>query len=275
MKQKILFLVLIISATAIIASEFQKPDDWQQLGEPAVYSRDNLWEYINGAADLFLGYGFMELESYEFSAAGLSFTVDIYDMENPLNAFGIYRAERGENAELQPIGSESVITPPYQALYLKDKYYVKINIFDGELDVKSGKVILRQLDKHLDGTAIYPTIFEVLPKKNLVAGSYRYIKTSFAGLEELDNCAAANYEEDNLKYECFVIPFAKLKQAEDKLNALPDRWKTEQIEGIEIFYRKIPYKGYVGMLLHNSNLFGIIGLDDLSILKSKLLEVIR
>ena len=45
---------------------------------------------MNGGADLYYEYGFKELVSREVIYNGEEFTVDIYTMDTPLNAFGIY-----------------------------------------------------------------------------------------------------------------------------------------------------------------------------------------
>lgn len=37
------------------------PDGWEALDQEYRYGPDDLWQYINGAAELFLDYGFQEL----------------------------------------------------------------------------------------------------------------------------------------------------------------------------------------------------------------------
>jgi len=49
-----------------------------------------LYGFINGGADLYYEYGFKELVSREIRYKGEDFTVDIYTMNTPLDAFGIY-----------------------------------------------------------------------------------------------------------------------------------------------------------------------------------------
>ena len=49
-----------------------------------------LYGFMNGGADLYYEYGFKELTSREVIYKGEEFTVDVYTMDTPLNAFGIY-----------------------------------------------------------------------------------------------------------------------------------------------------------------------------------------
>jgi len=45
---------------------FPQLDGWVQKGDPAVYTPGNLYEYIDGAADVFLGCGFVKLAALSF-----------------------------------------------------------------------------------------------------------------------------------------------------------------------------------------------------------------
>ena len=44
-----------------IAGIFPGFEDWTKKGKPDLYTPDNLFEYINGAAEVFLSYDFVKL----------------------------------------------------------------------------------------------------------------------------------------------------------------------------------------------------------------------
>jgi hypothetical protein len=72
---------------------------WTLKEEPRTYRPDDLYEYIDGNADLFLSYGFVQVTVGDYAPTDGSegwITVDVYDMGAPLHAFGVYRAERAE-----------------------------------------------------------------------------------------------------------------------------------------------------------------------------------
>ena len=56
-------LLTVLAGSALTAScaegpsGFPEVEGWTQAGEVRVYNADNLWEYINGAAVLFVEYG--------------------------------------------------------------------------------------------------------------------------------------------------------------------------------------------------------------------------
>jgi len=55
-----------------------------------VFTGTALYGFMNGGADLFYEYGFKELVSREIRYKDEDFTVDVYTMDTPLDAFGIY-----------------------------------------------------------------------------------------------------------------------------------------------------------------------------------------
>lgn len=55
-----------------------------------VFDGQSLWGYMNGGADLYLEYGFVELRVQEFEIEDEMLKAEIYRMKNPASAFGIY-----------------------------------------------------------------------------------------------------------------------------------------------------------------------------------------
>jgi len=74
---------------------------WVLRETPRTFTTENLYEYIDGNADLFLAYGFTHaaVGDYVPTAGEGWISVDIYDMGAPLHAFGIYQAEKPEDVE--------------------------------------------------------------------------------------------------------------------------------------------------------------------------------
>jgi hypothetical protein len=55
-----------------------------------VYTPDNLWDYIDGAADTYLAFGFENLHIAEYSKGKNIIKVEIYKHPDNVQAFGIY-----------------------------------------------------------------------------------------------------------------------------------------------------------------------------------------
>lgn len=223
-----------------------------------VYNRANLWEYINGAADLFIDYGFQELQSVDVKLDSLGATVDVYDMGAPLNAFGIYGLERPKDAERLTIGTEAVIQPPVQCLLLKDRYYVKFNIFDGKLNTDNGQALLKRVAAGLPGEAAYPHEFRLLPEENQIKNSYSYVAESFQGLDELRNCVSAKYSDSGDRiYQYFITQPGKEESVSTVWERFFKLWTISEQNGHQVLFKEIPYKGLVGVVLIDDNIYGV------------------
>ena len=69
---------------------FPELDGWSQPDTPQLYSPENLYEFIDGAADLYLSYEFQEVSVADYRGAGkAAVTVEIYRHSTPTQAFGI------------------------------------------------------------------------------------------------------------------------------------------------------------------------------------------
>lgn len=63
---------------------------WELSGTQKVIDKTNIFDYMNGAGELYLGYRFKRLEVYEYSAGDANdILVEIYFMETSDDAFGL------------------------------------------------------------------------------------------------------------------------------------------------------------------------------------------
>ena len=263
------FFIFFVLMTGLFAKSFQFPeiDHWQKADTVTVYSSSNLWERINGAADLFLNYGFQELFAADLHKEDIGLALEIYDMGTPLNAFGIYNTEAPGKKKKLKIGTEAVLTPPSQGFLLKGRYYVKLDVFEGKMSEKDGEELLAAVDAVLAGSNALPEEFSMLPKKNRVPGSYTYIKSGFQGLTELENCLSAEYKEnDNSLFKYFVIVSEIDDDSKNLLQNIVNKWQSVEDSGNRVFYREIPYKGFIGVAVVGDRIIGVTDSDNLDIM---------
>ena len=260
MKNFVFVICLLLLFTGITFSteiDFSKIENWTAADTIDQYDSSNLWEYINGAADLFYTYGFQNLHSCEMSSGDIEVIVDVYNMGNQLNAFGMYKTERGDIKDKLYIGVEAVITSPNQSLMLKDIYYVKVNVYEDELTTEKNKLLLQSIAEVLHGSNKFPVEFELLPAENKINNSEHFSKEGYLGLSELTNCLYADYKTKDSEFQCF----AKLPEADetydDIWNKFSEKWKNSDSKEAQILYRKIPYQGLVGIIKTEKGIFGV------------------
>ena len=84
-----------------------------------------LYGFMNGGADLYYEYGFKELVTREVVYNGEEFTVDIYTMDTPLNAFGIYSIHAYKCLRADSLGRFDCLSK-YQLQAVDGNSYVSI-----------------------------------------------------------------------------------------------------------------------------------------------------
>lgn len=105
-------------------------DELAHVGEPMVYIGEQaLFDYINGGAPQYIEYGYHEVASQELMLGDHTYVFDVYRMDDPLAAFGIYSTR----APLlgKPIGDFlfSAFTT-YQGLVAHDSYLFDISAYE-------------------------------------------------------------------------------------------------------------------------------------------------
>jgi hypothetical protein len=259
----IISLFLILLPAVSLADEFLEIEGWKPEGKMKINSQDDLWEYINGAAEQYLAYGFKLLRYRDFSKGDLLMTVDMYDMGSPLNAFGIYATERPGNVKPLPIGTEAVIIPPAYCLLLKDRFYIKAQMIRGEFDDKSGMKILNSIEASVKGSSNFPLELSLLPERDKISGSENYVKEKYMGLAELNNVIFAYYAgSEGNEYRCFLVIIPQGETAEEIWGRLSNKWTAAAHREPPVLHRDIPYEGKIGITLKGDKIFGVSGVSD-------------
>ena len=103
------------------------PEGWAPMEAPETFTRETLFEHIDGQADLFVQYGFDKSVFAIYRKLDMSadkIDVDIYDMGNSLQAFGVFSRFRNDESAAN-IGLDSYMSDRY-ALFYKGKYFVML-----------------------------------------------------------------------------------------------------------------------------------------------------
>ena len=211
-------------------------DGWTRTEAPRSYFPESLFEYIDGAAESYLSYDFRELLVVDIEKKGkeATLTLEIYDMGSPVNAFGIFGAERYPENKAVSVGELGYLEG--EALnFMTGRFYVKMLGFG--LGEETGSVLSGvggQIAAAVKVKGMLPAFVLAFPKENLVAQSEKFIKKNFMGYEFLRNGFVANYKVGGKEFEGFFVEGGSEKDAEDMLGKLiealaRDKQTTERI----------------------------------------------
>jgi hypothetical protein len=214
-----------LAAQVIIPQDDFAPG-WKKSGKPSTFIKADLFNHIDGGAELFLEYGFDKLLVQRYARGKSELTLDVYEMESPESALGIYLTKCGQETPVAGIrarnsGEKSQLT------ILKSKYFVYVNNFDG--DARNLPAMAALANMALESIPEMPAEgwLEELPKEALVGRSQRLIRGPVAlqpfftfgegDILELRGKIfgmLANYRgEGNALYTRLIIPYPDQKQA--------------------------------------------------------------
>ena len=258
----VLAMTTFLSCSGGGAGGFPAIDGWTQVGEVRVYDADNLWEYIDGAAELFVAYDVQTCKTAELRSGALVVALDLYDMREPLNAFGIFSRERTGERIAVPGATDAMVSAPYLALLVKGGTYAKVNVVEGELTEQSGHALLEALATALPGDTALPAEVDRLPRDGRVAGTEGFQREGYLGLTELTNCVYAQYADGGETWDGFV--------ALSGWEGIAERWDAVEQAGEQVLYTEIPYRGFVGVKRTPQGILGVAGVADRQSLLARL-----
>ena len=188
---------------------------WTRSKQPRQFGPANLWEYIDGAAESYLGFDFEELVTLDYTNAsnGLRVTVDLYRMAAPLSAFGIYAQETNPAAEFLDIGAEGHLSGTALTLWT-GSCYVKLTSGTKHADLPAAlRALGAEIGRRIGGDTKRPAQFDRFPTAGLVAHSFKVVPKDVLGQNYLTGAFEAQYGSGDAAWKLTLIPFEGTAQA--------------------------------------------------------------
>lgn len=190
---------------------------------PAYYKPDSLYQYIDGAADVYLLYDFRLLLHQNFRSGSAEVTADIYDMGKPEDAFGIYAAERSARYKFLPIGIEGY-SGKGVLNFVQDRYYVKLTAISGSGDGLLDP-LCRTISQRIGGKKTPPALLLKLPVANRVPHSEQYVRKDPLGHAFLAPAYLTTYKWGTKEGKLIVSVGADAAGAKLRLQQLANHFK--------------------------------------------------
>jgi len=192
---------------------------WAMSQAPRSFKAGNLWEFIDGAADGYLAYGFEEVVSADYAQEGSGFqaVIDVYQMKDPLNAFGIYTQERNPEYPFLKVGNEGY-SGGTSVNFWTGPYYVKITTFDEKdaLKQEMTKLAAAVAAKVKDPGA-EPVEASYFPKANQVPHTIVYIPKDVLAQSYFSNGFEAKYKAGDKEFKMVLVSLDSAAAAQEAL----------------------------------------------------------
>ena len=182
---------------------------WTRGEDIRFFDPDDLYEFINGAAENFLIYGFEKVVTADYDNAGhpSQIVVEIYQMEDARNTFGIYASERNPDSTFKPIGAEAYVGGTALNFW-SGNYYIKMTVFQESESLqremeKLAEVISRKIG-NAGGAQSLPEI-ALFPAANQAPHSIRYLAKDVLGQSYFSEGFEAVYKIDNRESKLVIV----------------------------------------------------------------------
>ena len=188
-----------------------------------VFGPENLWDFINGAADTYLAYGFVDLHVAEYKKGKNVIKLEIYRQSDNTMAFGIYSTERSPSFRFMNLGSQGYIADG-AINFFKGNYYVKIRTYSkSEKTLQSAESLALKVSNMLGGDSKMPSVLSKFPETGKKLNEETYINESVLGHKFLNKAYKAIYEVGSDNFSIFIMeknsPEETVKSVDDYLAA--------------------------------------------------------
>ncbi len=266
------------------------PEGWTMVEGPQIFTKKTLFEHIDGEAELFLKYGFQNsvFALYQYGEHRENqIELDIYDLGNVLQAFGVFSRFRNEDRP-GGVGLDSFLDD-HSVLFYQGKYFVMLHA------PEPNRETLRQFSKlvssKISDRSPPPKEIRYFSKGKLKPGSIQYFSEGLLGHQFLGRGFQGTYveeaggraEDEKKEFKLFLAIFQNSQKANHALrdfkDALSKKGKVSSGSIIEFETMALkgedPYQGKVMVVQKRSYLLGIVGFEKEEEGENRLAEFVK
>jgi hypothetical protein len=180
---------------------------WQQSGEPKTYDKDNVFDLIDGEAELYFPYGFQRVAAINYARGGdanSEMAAEIYEMGSVLDAFGVYSNYRDTKSKLLDIGTEGY-GGSGQIMFYQDKYFVKLRAQKMNAKPEDVSACAKEISAALPRNKKQPVELALIEIPEIIPQTVRYIAQSVLGYEFFSRGLLAQVKSGEKPARVFVV----------------------------------------------------------------------
>lgn len=150
----------------------QKAKGFEKSDKAKSFDRKNLYDYLDGGAELYLAYDFQQLFVQDYRSGETPITVEVYLMGTSQDAFGLYSLDQeGENIQ---IGDKANYGSGLLKFW-KGNYFVRITDMNGNDQNKEAILQLgKNIESKIEMKGQKPELLSKLPPEGLIPNSQRF-----------------------------------------------------------------------------------------------------
>jgi hypothetical protein len=207
---KLLLLLLACSCMYPVISDAQEIkfpylQGFKQKVEYPVYTPETLWDFIDGAADKYLSYGFTDAHVCEYIKGHELIKAEIYRLKSNTMAFGIYSYERSPSYGFLKMGSQGYVTDGAYNFF-KGDFYVKLRTYSKKPGtLQAEQKLAASIAAMLEGPETMPEALALFPADGKVENSEVFLNEGVLGHSFLSSTFRADYQVGTDNFSVYII----------------------------------------------------------------------
>jgi len=184
---------------------------WKADGQDKVYTRQNIFDYMDGGGEIYLAYDFQRLLAREYARpAAPRIVAEVYEMASSTDAYGVFT----HDTDGQPVlVGQGALYSPGLLRFWKNRFFVRLQAEDETPEVKTALMALgNQVASGIPQEGRKPSLLTAVPPQGLIEPSVHYFHTSVS-LNIYYFLADSNLLNLNSKTEAIL---ARYQQAGEK-----------------------------------------------------------
>lgn len=169
----------------------------ERSSEPKTYVGEDLYEYIDGGAELYHQYGFVQVSTAYYAKGEDEVVADVFEFANSDHAYGLYSALRPDEFKAVAMGVEG-FSATGSTVCVKGPYVVRVTGFD-ESSATANVIakVASALTQQVPGTTDLPENFDLFPGMFATDHSEHLYAEGFMGRQFLTDVYTQDFHLDN------------------------------------------------------------------------------
>ncbi|MDH4158049.1 MAG: hypothetical protein OEW00_12325 [candidate division Zixibacteria bacterium] len=182
-----------VVAAATLLPEKVASAGLERSSEPVVFEGQALYEHINGGAEIYHLYDFVEVAATYYQRDETEIAADIYRFADADNAYGLYSTLRPDEPLTVNLGVEGFASPS-SLDFVKGSFVVRLVAYDESAESAAAIDGLgKALADIIPGRTEPPEMFSRLPTQNRIPHTDRIYAESFLGQKALKEVYTRTY----------------------------------------------------------------------------------
>jgi hypothetical protein len=199
----------------------QEVQGWKADGQDRIFTRQNIFDYMDGGGEIYLAYDFQRLLAREYARPGAPrIVVEVYQMASSRDAYGVFT----HDTDGQPVSAgQAALYSPGLLRFWKNRFFVRLQAEDETPEVKTALMAMgNQVASGIPQEGRKPSLIDALPPQSLIESSVHYFHTSVSlnihyfladsnllNLNSRTEAVLARYQEDSEKPYLLIVRYPR------------------------------------------------------------------